>query len=151
MHIPLSADMHTIRYVRWHRWRKRKDWRHLHWLNMHRRCREPVMSSISRICISYRVKCTAWDCSWVWNWILWMKRERLTFRRAHFVRWILQLQVFMDLVIKASGRKRQSRRHTLRQWRIRWFTLLDIRMTEDIRWIMNSWPKKQKRQEPFWR
>ena len=26
---------------------------------------------------------------------------------------------FMDLVIKASGRKRQSRRHTLRQWRIR--------------------------------
>ena len=35
------------------------------------------------------------------------------------VRWILQLQVFMDLVIKASGRKRQSRRHTLRQWRIR--------------------------------
>ena len=32
---------------------------------------------------------------------------------------ILQLQVFMDLVIKASGRKRQSRRHTLRQWRIR--------------------------------
>lgn len=39
--------------------------------------------------------------------------------RAHFVRWILQLQVFMDLVIKASGRKRQSRRHTLRQWRIR--------------------------------
>lgn len=47
------------------------------------------------------------------------EKERLTFRRAHFVRWILQLQVFMDLVIKASGRKRQSRRHTLRQWRIR--------------------------------
>lgn len=23
--------------------------------------------------------------------------------------------------------------------------------TEDIRWIMNSWPKKQKRQGPFWR
>ena len=31
----------------------------------------------------------------------------------------IELQVFMDLVIKASGRKRQSRRHTLRQWRIR--------------------------------
>ena len=31
----------------------------------------------------------------------------------------VRLQVFMDLVIKASGRKRQSRRHTLRQWRIR--------------------------------